>query len=136
MTLYFEIAGNQQSAKGNPIPYARSTQNSFWNASTQRYNAWKRFVVETYNKSAALDQEFPVRLNWGSAAAVKPIDLDGKKAYMHLMIHWHGGNHGDPDNIWKGIADALFLNDKGVAGSFDYTTGNEAGRVEVQIIIE
>jgi hypothetical protein len=37
-------------------------------------------------------------------------------------------NHGDPDNVWKGICDALFKNDKRVAGrcDFDYAKDAEA----------
>ncbi len=139
MTLNFEIEGNQEKNTGNPVPYVRSTQKGFWKANVRRYEAWKRYVVakyllnmERHNTAEGL----PIRLNWKTSGLQKPIDLDGRKAYMHMLIHWNGEKHGDPDNVWKGIADALFVNDKRVAGSFDYTDSRGGGKVEVQIIIE
>jgi Holliday junction resolvase RusA-like endonuclease len=46
------------------------------------------------------------------------------------------GLHADPDNVFKGIADALFKNDKFLDGSFvsDYAPDSK-GRVEISITI-
>lgn len=56
---------------------------------------------------------------------------------MFIRIEWASGNHGDVDNIWKGIADALFDNDKRVVVGGFYSTKSSAkiGLVEVRIVI-
>lgn len=58
------------------------------------------------------------------------------KARMDIRIYWINGIHGDPDNIFKGIADAIFKNDKFLDGSFETYNSNEGkGRVEVDITL-
>ncbi len=53
---------------------------------------------------------------------------------MILAIKFCDKAHGDSDNIFKGIADALFDNDKYVIGGFDYEYATE-GSVDVLITI-
>ena len=65
----------------------------------------------------------------------KPIDIK-TKCRIDIFITWANGVHGDPDNILKGINDALFQNDKLVACSADFTekpTGQ--GTVDVTITL-
>ena len=65
----------------------------------------------------------------------KPIKNTGKKVYMSLKITWADKTHADCDNIFKGIADALFQNDKYLASKgFDYKYAKDkCGKVEVEI---
>ena len=64
----------------------------------------------------------------------KPIKAVAWKQRMDLMIYYADETHPDSDNVFKGIADALFMNDKHVVGSFDYEHDREGGgRVEVTI---
>lgn len=42
--IEFTLVGNQVDKDGNPIPYHRTTQASFWNKDSKRYNAWKKFT--------------------------------------------------------------------------------------------
>lgn len=119
MTIRFSIKGNQEDKLGNPIPYHRTTQGSYWNDASRRYKAWKDYVVKAS----------------GIKSLGKPIEIPkGTKAYMHLKIYFANNKHSDSDNIFKGIADALFVNDKKLAGSFDFDTAKE-GRVDVEIIL-
>lgn len=57
----------------------------------------------------------------------------GKKAYMDIFIFWADGKHGDPENIFGSIADALFWDDKHLCGSFDYVDEKGDGHVIVRI---
>jgi Holliday junction resolvase RusA-like endonuclease len=56
---------------------------------------------------------------------------------MDIKIFWMNGIHGDPDNIFKGIADALFKNDKFLDGSFEsHYSQDGKGRVEISITLD
>lgn len=46
--MTFTITGNQEDGTGNPIPYHRTTQASFWNKTSKRYHAWKQYVRSEY----------------------------------------------------------------------------------------
>lgn len=39
-----------------------------------------------------------------------------KKVFMDVMIYFSTGRHGDPENIRKGIQDAIYTQDRMVAG--------------------
>lgn len=121
--MKFIIYGNQESKKGNPIGYHRTTQGSYWNAGSKRYNAWKAHVVASF-----IDGTKEASFGTG-----KPINLGKSKAYLHTMIYYANQARPDPDNVQKGIADALFVNDKNVAGSYDFTEDKKNPRVEVTI---
>jgi hypothetical protein len=56
-----------------------------------------------------------------------------EKVFMDVMIYFGSRRHGDPENVRKGIQDAIYINDRMVAGSvdFDYDPGNP--RVEIEI---
>lgn len=134
MILSFTILGNQEKPTGNPIPYHRTTQKGLWDPASKRYKAWKDYVCLALidSSSEELAKGFKIRF----FRKLKPIDLSEKRAVMNIQILWKNGSHGDCDNIWKGIADALFQNDKHVAGSFQYEySGDKVGKVEVEIKI-
>lgn len=64
----------------------------------------------------------------------KPIELGKAKTYLHTMIYFANEARPDPDNVQKGIANALFQNDKNVAGSYDFAIDKQNPRVEVEIV--
>jgi len=136
MQIHFILNGNQEDPLGNPIPYVRSTRDALWRAEGKRYAAWKHYVRAAYLAAAAskgfLSAQEIMHLN---VAGVKPITLErGQRARMDLTIYWKNGAHGDPDNIWKGIADALFKNDRNVDGSFEsYVKTGGQGTVHVKL---
>lgn len=76
---------------------------------------------------------------------VRNIGLHGKPfntsqdypARMDILIRWKNGTHGDPENVFGAIADALFHQDKYLAGSFDWDRKEKgSGKVEVTITLE
>ncbi len=142
MIINFTILGNQENPAGNPIPYTRVVGRALWTAAAKRYAAWKDYVVRSYFEKENLGG-MPVVLDDSHGkgflaikkGARKPINL-GTKMRMDLKIFWRDGKHGDPDNIFKGIADAIFVNDKNLDGSFVSRTACDGkGKVEVKIKI-
>jgi Holliday junction resolvase RusA-like endonuclease len=125
--IKFTIKGNQENPQGNPVPYVRATKGALWRKDTMRYARWKEFVQASFLKC-------PAAKKVASLSSKKPI-VSMDKARMDIRIEWANGSHGDPDNIWKGIADALFMNDKNVDGSFvSQISGKKCGQVEIEII--
>lgn len=59
-----------------------------------------------------------------------------KKLYLHINLYFMNKKHGDPLNYWKAISDAIFKNDKYVAGSFDYYYDVNMTRAQVIISAE
>lgn len=63
-----------------------------------------------------------------------PLSSSKESKYvMTIMIYFADYSHADPDNIFKGIADALFDSDKYLAGDFDFDYDSSNPRVEVEI---
>ena len=120
--LKFTIFGNQEDKKGNSIPYHRTTQGSYWNAGSQRYLAWKNYVVKEFCKQTGVKD-----------TSKKPILKSNDKIHVVMNIYFKDKTHADSDNIFKGIADSLFQNDKYVSGSFDFFYDANNPRVEVEI---
>lgn len=133
--ISFIIRGNQEKPDGNPIPYCRITAASKFRKDSMRYYKWKEFVCAEFI-TATFGTNFA-----GILEAIrvknrqKPIELEkGQKAIMDLTIYWKDEKHGDPDNIFKGIADALFQDDKNLDGSFKSSVSGK-GSVYVKIKI-
>lgn len=140
--IQFTIKGNQESPTGNPIPYYRTTQRGQFNKGAKRYHAWKDYVRATYLD--ALDRAMNVdrvidRADFGDAHDLiqkKPIKAADHKQKMSLKIFFQNRAHADCDNIFKGIADALFMNDKYLIGEFDFVytdKKDEGGAVTVTL---
>lgn len=121
----FTIYGNQENPLGNPIGYHRTTQGSKYSAAAMRYSYWKNHVVAAY-----IDAGGTV-----NCPGYKPLDIGKAKAYLRTMTYFATNARPDPDNVQKGIADALFANDKNVAGSYDFDFDKANPRVEVTIEI-
>lgn len=122
-TLRFKICGNQENRKGNPIPYFRTTQGSQWSKGAKRYHAWADYVRASYIDAIAGMKTSAERMAYKEIVDFsdkKPIRATDDKMRMTLNIEFANKAHGDCDNIFKGIADALFMNDKHLVGSFDY----------------
>lgn len=120
--IKFTIKGNQEDSTGNPIPYHRTTQGAKWNKASQRYSAWKSYVVAHYLDALGLVEKID-RADFGDAHDLiqkKPIADRGRKMHMSIMIFFRDLAHADSDNVFKGIADSLFMNDKYLSGDFDF----------------
>jgi hypothetical protein len=135
-TIAFTIYGNQENKTGNPIPYLRTTQKSQWTDKAQRYHAWQDYV-RAYYLDAVMPNKKIAREDFGKFhdfIQKKPIPATKQKIYMDILVHWADHTHADCDNIFKGIADALFANDKYLAGSFDYDySATKVGSVDITI---
>ena len=137
--IVFTIEGNQDEQKGNPIPYFRTTAGSQWTDGAMRYNNWKGFVRRKFldhiqeNGDKTLYDTF----NFSMFKKGNPIPAQKEKQMMSLKIVWANRAHGDCDNIFKGIADSLFVNDKYLAsGGFDYEYSKDGkGSVEITLMI-
>ncbi len=133
--ITFSIIGNQQDPLGNPFPKLKMTGNQSWTPKAQSYAAWKRHV-----QNALMASVTPADLAWMEENIYnhkKPIVLPTDQiAFMFIKISFAGKTHGDPENIFGSIADALFHNDKNLYGHFlPLVDKNSApcGRVDVII---
>lgn len=135
--ITFTIYGNQENGKGNPIPYLRSTQASQFSPQAKRYNAWKDFVRASYfdavNPKTVIKREDFGRMH--DMLQKKPI-TETVKARVSTFIHFGNETHADPDNVAKGILDALFKNDKHVDVHTDHVCGASQPGVKVTIDFE
>lgn len=140
--ISFTINGNQENPLGNPIPFQRAL-NNHWRAASKRYMDWQAFVRSVYFQQ--IGKAMPIitsdedgKPKTYNFQRMKPIQLRHTEAEMHVRIYWHDRTHGDADNVFKGIADALFENDKLLtAGSFTSELAQDKrGRVEVRIEIK
>lgn len=139
MKIIFTIKGNHEDPHGNPLPKLRMTRRQSWKPEAQRYAGWKRYVQLQF-LGAVREQTGPDEWNAGKrrlACGKKPIALPaGATAEMSIHIRWKNGAHADPENVFGSIADALFENDKYLAGSFGFDhSENGIGRTEVHIAI-
>jgi hypothetical protein len=135
--IKFTIRGNHEDPTGNPLPKIKKTRNSYWTKEAQRYAKWKAYVQmrlldALFKKMPAVEfDEIKRRI----ASGEKPIALPrGARSHMDIRISWKNGAHADPENVFGSIADALFENDKNLAGSFDFELADDGiGRVAVDI---
>ncbi len=118
---------------GVPVPYLRMTQAEVRlmripdhkmrpaglkvKQRIQRYFDYKSFVY-------ASCQPWPI-----SRTTLFPSE----KIFLNIVIFFKNHSHGDPDNIFKAIADSLFIVDKYVAGSMDFYYDPLNPRVEVEV---
>lgn len=136
-TYVFTIKGNHDDPVGNAIPKLKMTGRQHWMPKAQSYVRWKAHVVNAFSSRTKMVNKIDLGNDSLKEGKKKPIVIpEGKKAYMHLMIFWKDNRRADPENVFGSIADALFENDKYLAGSFDFETiPGGIGKVEVTIKI-
>lgn len=130
MKIAFTIDGNHKDIGGNPIPYKRLVRGSFRKGDSN-YLEWEEYVRSRFYATARIidaDPDILAIKDGGRIIALydqkagipekKPIDISTRLMQLDLRIGFKNGAHGDPDNIFKGIADALFINDKNLYGTF------------------
>lgn len=127
-TIKFTIKGNPDDIEGNPVPYVRVVGRALWLPKAKKYHAWKEYVRSIFYR------EYP-EFKFESA---QPLTTKiSARAQMSIVIYWVNGVHADPDNVFKGLADALFQNDKFLDGAFEsHYASDGKGRVEVQIVLD
>lgn len=127
----FTLHGNHEDPTGNPCPYFRVTGKGLWLPGARRYNEWKQFVRSIFYG------HYP-KLLIGRKLNERPLGTtEDTRTRMDVKIFWKNKAHADEDNIFKGIADALFEDDKDLDGSFTHEyCPDKKGRVEVEIITQ
>lgn len=106
----------------NPIPYKRTTQKQkYSDKGYHRYQRWKNLIVSEFVRKFKVYPSKVFKLK--------------QKYYVHILVYYKDMTHGDTDNVFKGVLDAIFdkpLNDKYICGSMDYFYNKENPRVEIK----
>jgi len=136
LALSFEVRGGGYDEMANPMPKLKLTGRQAWVQRVQNYVEWKEhvqlaFVDAVKAHDAALGKVAEQRVANGE----KPLDTGKHPMRMHIHIYWRGDAHADPENVFGSIADALFSNDKYLAGTFDYTHQGKEKQPYVAIMI-
>jgi hypothetical protein len=120
----FSIDGNQADPNGNPIPYERQTQRgSFARPQARRYHKWKDYV----------------RFCWVQQIGKRLPQIPNGRYRLDCTVFFKKAatgtcQHADPENVRKGIQDALFpFGDQHVYGSVYYEHVTDLPRVLVTI---
>lgn len=125
------VYGNQEDPNGNPIPYFRQTQGSRFSKGAKRYQAWCRFLQgEFYVANRDKLKDF---------TGIKPLRLEpGQTAKVIVEVEWANEQHGDLDNIVKGVNDAIFEDDKQVTAieATSKKSLQKCGKLRVRIEVE
>ncbi len=139
-TYHFTIQGNHKSRVGNAVPKLKMTGKQHWTPKAREYVQWKEHVVYSFLdsiKGNVIDQRMFAS---NCARHGKPFILGlTDPALMVLKIYWSNKGHGDPENIFGSIADALFLNDKNLdcvsmaEMSEEIVLGKKNGKVDAVI---
>ena len=127
MTTYnLEIIGNGNGKNGNPIPYTRVLSNKI-RADGARYLEWQQFVraqfSTKYPKTIWIDGK-----KWGA-----PIRSGNHPVKAKCWITFKDKSHGDADNIFKGLLDALLFQDKYVMEFHVYAEYGPVGKVYIEV---
>lgn len=118
---------------GPCIPYTRVTQRSkYVNRQWKRYAGYKVKVLSAFLNSIK-DEKLQKKYLFNIQKYGKPICTGDAKVYVFVEMYFVNRGHGDPDNIFKGCLDSLFVSDKYVAGGFDFNYNKKNPRIEVEI---
>lgn len=137
--LQFTIHGNQDDHDGNPLGYKRMLKQHM-RADSVKYLEWCNYVRNQFHVQTrhGIKRVLSIKEQL-SENPPKPLTSSrDSPAKMDIMIMLANDIRPDPDNIFKGIADALFENDKYVMdGSFKTVYNPEKkGQVLVTITVE
>lgn len=139
MIINFTIYGNQEDQTGNAIPKLKMTGGQHWTPQAKRYVEWKNYIIKSFiGHLHQRGEEAAVELaNTTILHQDKPIIVfNNQKPRMDIKIFWKNGKHADAENVFGSIADALFVSDKELDGSFESHKAEDGkGRVEVEITI-
>ena len=130
--ISFTIKGTHEGANKNPQPKARFTHRQYRVRTrggrriekVERYQEYLDHVRASFLDSCVKDGRI-TRKEFRDAyygLGPKLLKTGKRKVRMDIFITWGSDSHGDPENIFGAIADALFVDDKYLAGSFDYAT--------------
>jgi len=120
------------TVRGQPVPYTRTTQRAkFVSERWKKYADYKNTVVTAFLAALIDKKEWRKVLNnyYKSGKLIKTK----RKLYVEVIMYFKDKGHGDPDNIFKGVLDALFVTDKYVAGKFDFFYDADNPRLEITI---
>jgi hypothetical protein len=136
--IEFSIHGNHESKHGNPLAKARFTRRQIFAGYADRYQEWLEYVrgvfFDALHKGGRISAKQKFDGEHLTFTGKKPIPNLGRKTRMEIFITWGPGQHADPENVFGSIADALFTQDKLLAGSFDFDEQiGTGGRVDVRI---
>lgn len=138
--IEFTIKGNHENPNGNPLPKHRKTFRQQHTPEARRYHEYLDYVrgcfLDAIEKRGTIKAKDRWVLDHLSFVGRKPFDTGDRKCRMEIFITWGSHAHGDPENIFGAIADAIFEQDKHLAGSFDFDPEPRAGgKVSVRIIV-
>lgn len=115
----------------DPVPYLRMTQGE---VKLMRIPDHKLRPGGLRIKTA-IRRYFAYKDQVHLAAWANHVDAEPKgKIYLNVMIYFRNRKHADPENVRKGIQDAIFKKDKYVAGRVDFDYDAVNPRVEIEII--
>lgn len=141
-TFAFTISGNHKSVTGNAVPKLKMTGNQHWTPKAKEYVQWKSHVVYSFLESLKDDVKLQREFANNVARHGKPFVIGSSDhAFMSLRIYWSNRAHGDPENIYGSVADALFFNDKNLdvftlsSISDVRLNGKPYGRVSAKVMI-
>lgn len=120
-----------ESQGTNPIPYKRMTQGEVKMMRIPRHRVRPSHLAKWDGMKRYFDWKDYVEL---LAYKYKFNRSPKKKVFLNVMIYFKNKAHADPENVRKGIQDAIFTQDKYVAGSVDFDYDNNRPRCEVEII--
>lgn len=135
--ISFDVVGTHRGPECNPKPKIRKTFRQRWTPEVLEYIQWKEHIIASFWRAFESHSDRYDHL-FGSVLSrlAKPVVTARQRCRMDIVIYWRGHSHGDPENIFGSIADALFSNDKYLAGSFDYKqSGDDIAKVFISIKI-
>jgi hypothetical protein len=103
---------------GNAVPYKRMTQAEARirnKPGIKRYLDWKDMIASSTNHLAFMR-------------------APQEKVYLYVHVYFRDKRHGDPENVRKGIQDAMYVQDKLVAGCVDFGYDRDNPRVIITIL--
>lgn len=119
------------SVPGIPIPYLRMTQDQVWlmRVPDQKLDKGQQTLkraIRRYLSYKDLCREQAAGLGFSRYPLAK--------VYLNVMVFFDRKNHADPENIRKGLQDAIYDNDRMVAGLVDFDYDFDNPRCEVEIV--
>ena len=116
---------------GDPVPYLRMTQGQvrLMRIPDHRLDEKALVIKERIRRYLNYKEEARIR-----SASLKFNKKPKEKVFFNAVIYFRNKAHGDPENIKKGIQDAIFENDKMVGGSIDFYYDPLFPRVECEVV--